>query len=90
MELTSLDAQSKQRVAGAEANGDDEHSASLEHAAGLDSGSTSSAENLPVSGESKVKLILLPMRHSSRRVYCIQARLSVCLSVCLRCNRKTA
>jgi len=57
MELTSLDTQSKQVAARSEADGDDNNSASVGHAAGFDSGSTSSVENLPVSSDSKVRLI---------------------------------
>ena len=55
MELTSLDMQTNERVPGAEASGDDENSASVGPAAGFDSGSTSSAENLPVLSDSKVR-----------------------------------
>jgi len=54
MELTSPDIQSKERVTGAEANGSGENAASVGSAAGFDSGSTSSTENLPVSSDSKV------------------------------------
>jgi len=59
MEFASPDVQSKEKVAGAEGNGDDENSASVGPAAGFDSGSMSSVENLPALSDSKVILICL-------------------------------
>ena len=57
------DTQSEQGVVAAATNGDDEIAASVEHGtaaiAGVDSGSTSSVENLPVFGDTKVWFMFL-------------------------------
>jgi len=63
MERTLPDTQSRQRAVAAAANGDNESETSVEHGiaavADVNSGNTSSAENLPVSGDMKVRFMLL-------------------------------
>jgi len=57
MEFSSPDVHSKERVTGAEVSGNGENAASVGPAAAFESVSTSSAENLPVLSDSKVRLI---------------------------------